>query len=112
MGRLEGRVAFITGAGIGIARAAARLFAAEGASVVIAELDSGLGAETEGLIRGDGGTAAFVATDVTDEDQVRAAVDETVGRFGKLDLLYNCAGDRSPRTRRSPTSTLPCGTTR
>src|SRR4051794_19035926 len=96
MGRLEGRVAFITGAGIGIARAAARLFAAEGASIVIAELDPGLGAETEGLVRDDGGTAAFVATDVTDEDQVRAAVEETVARFGKLDLLYNCAGGSIP----------------
>lgn len=96
MGRLEGRVAFITGAGIGIARAAARLFAAEGASVVIAEIDPALGAETERLVREDGGTAAFVATDVTDEDRVRAAVEETVARFGKLDLLYNCAGGSIP----------------
>ena len=96
MGRLDGRVAFITGAGLGIAKAAARLFAAEGASVAIAEIDRTLGAETEGLIGAAGGTAAFVPTDVTDEEQVEAAVNETVRRFGKLDLLYNCAGGSIP----------------
>lgn len=97
MGRLAGRVAFITGAGIGIGRAAALLFSAEGANVVIAEINPALGEATEGLIRAAGGEATFVRTDVTDDAQVEAAVQAAVARYGKLDVLYNCAGGSIPQ---------------
>ncbi len=95
-GRLSEKVALITGAGTGIGREAAVLFAREGASVVIAEIDHELGLATEQLIRSAGGEAVFVATDVTDEDQVRSAVDAAVSTYGRLNVLYNCAGGSIP----------------
>jgi NAD(P)-dependent dehydrogenase (short-subunit alcohol dehydrogenase family) len=92
MGRLEGKVAFISGAGSGIARAAAQLFAEEGAKVAIAEINTELGRASERSVREIGGDAFFVETDVTTEESVKAAVQQTVSRFGKLNILYNCAG--------------------
>ncbi len=92
MGKLEGRVAFITGAGSGIARAASQVFAQEGASVAIAELKPELGKATEQLVRDAGGEAMFIETNVTQEDSVQHAIQQTVERYGKLDILYNCAG--------------------
>lgn len=92
MNRLINRVAFVTGAGTGIGRQAALLFASEGASVVIADYDVALGKETERLVQAAGGEAMFVETDITDDASVRAAVAATVSRFDKLDVLYNCAG--------------------
>ena len=92
MGRLDGKVAFITGAGSGIARSAAQLFTQEGAKVVIAELKHELGQATEDLVRDAGGDAICVETDVTQEDSVKTAIQKTVERYGKLDILYNCAG--------------------
>ncbi len=92
MGRLEGKVAFITGAGSGIARSAAQLFTQEGAKVVIAELKPELGQATEDLVRDAGGDAICIETDVTEEDSVKNAIQKTVERYGKLDILYNCAG--------------------
>ncbi len=91
MGRLEGKVARVTGAGLGIGAAAARRFAAEGAKVVIAELNGDAG-ERSAAAAGEHGEAMFVRTDVTDEGQVAAAVAAAVDRFGRLDVLYNCAG--------------------
>jgi NAD(P)-dependent dehydrogenase (short-subunit alcohol dehydrogenase family) len=95
-GRLAGKVAFITGAGAGIARAAARLFAREGARVLIAELSPGSGAAAEAEVRAAGDEALFVQTDATDDASVRAAVAACVARFGRLDVLFNCAGGSSP----------------
>ncbi len=92
MNRLEGKVAFITGAGSGIARAAALLFAREGAKVVVAEIDGSLGAATAAAVAAAGGEAMAVCTDVTDEASVRAAIDAAVVRHGRLDVLFNCAG--------------------
>jgi NAD(P)-dependent dehydrogenase (short-subunit alcohol dehydrogenase family) len=92
MERLQGKVAFITGAGSGIARAAAQLFAQEGAKVVIAELKQELGRASEQAVREVGGDATFVETDVTKEESVKNALQQTVTRYGKLDVLYNCAG--------------------
>src|SRR5688572_25390977 len=92
LNRLEGKVALITGAGSGIAKAASHLFAAEGARVVIAEIDREKGAATERFVNEAGGEALFVQTDVTNEHSAKRAVDAAVERFGKLDVLYNCAG--------------------
>ena len=90
--RLEGKVALITGAGSGIAKAASRIFAEEGARIAIAEIDREKGLATERLLRDAGLDSFFAETDVTNEESVRRAVDETLKRFGKLDVLYNCAG--------------------
>jgi NAD(P)-dependent dehydrogenase (short-subunit alcohol dehydrogenase family) len=92
MARLAGKVAFITGAGSGIARAAACLFAREGAQVAIAEVKADAGRATERTICNAGGDALFVETDVSREESVRAAIAATVARFGRIDVVYNCAG--------------------
>jgi len=91
--RLAGRVALITGGGDGIGRAAAIAFAREGAKVAIAEINPSLGLEA---VKAIGEAALFIETDVTREDTVRAAVEATLGRFGKLDTLFNCAGGSVP----------------
>lgn len=96
MGRLAGKVVFITGAGSGIARAAAQLFAREGAKIAIIEIKPELGSATEKLVRDAGGDALFVPTDVTDEGSVKAAIAATVKRFSRIDVLYNCAGGSIP----------------
>lgn len=92
MARLAGRVAFITGAGAGIARAAAELFAREGASVALVEINRETGEGTEAMLREKRLPAKFLPTDITDEASVQAAVDATVAAFGKIDILFNCAG--------------------
>jgi len=89
MNRLAGKVAVITGAGSGIGRASARLFAAEGAQVVVAEIDETLGAASA---REAGTSARFVRTDVTDEDSVKSMVQQAREAFGRIDVLLNCAG--------------------
>jgi NAD(P)-dependent dehydrogenase (short-subunit alcohol dehydrogenase family) len=86
--RLEGKVAIITGAASGMGRAAARLFAAEGARVVIADVDVERGEEAAGEI---GDAALFVGADVSESGQVQALVRAAVERFGKLTTLYNNA---------------------
>ena len=70
MGRMEGKVAFLTGAGAGIAKATAKAFAREGAKVALFELDRDTGAAAEREIRDSGGDAIFVHTDVTDDESV------------------------------------------
>lgn len=96
MRRLDGKVAFITGAGAGIAKASAIAFAREGASVALIEINADLGRNAEREIRDGGGNALFIETDVTQDDRVRRAVDSTVARFGRLDILLNCAGGSVP----------------
>jgi NAD(P)-dependent dehydrogenase (short-subunit alcohol dehydrogenase family) len=92
MAKLAGKVAFLTGGGAGIAKATAKLFASEGAKVALIELNREVGERAERDIREAGGDALFVETDVTKDDAVRRAVDATVSRFGRLDVLFNCAG--------------------
>jgi NAD(P)-dependent dehydrogenase (short-subunit alcohol dehydrogenase family) len=92
MSRLKGKVALITGAGTGIGRASAVLFAREGAQIAVAEINEAAGEETARFVRDIGGEAIAVRTDVTDPDSVQNAVAQTVARFGKLNVLYNNAG--------------------
>ncbi|WP_254861655.1 glucose 1-dehydrogenase [Halovivax gelatinilyticus] len=89
---IDGGVAFVSGASSGIGRATAQRFAAEGASVVAADVDAEGGEETVSLIEDDGGDATFVETDVTDEGAVAAAVSTAVDTYGGLDFAFNNAG--------------------
>ena len=97
MARLQGKVALITGGGGGIGRAAALLFAREGARVVIAEVVRAAGEATVAAIERAGGEARFVVTDVTRPEQVEAAVNTAVDAFGGLHVLYNNAGGATPK---------------
>lgn len=90
MGRLDGKVTLITGAASGLGAVAARVFAGEGARVVIA--DTGDGADVVSDIVAGGGQAVCVRTDVTSEADMTAAVACAVDTFGSLDVMYNNAG--------------------
>jgi NAD(P)-dependent dehydrogenase (short-subunit alcohol dehydrogenase family) len=92
VGRLDGKVAFLTGAGSGIARATAHKFADEGARVAVIEIDPANGQRTLDELEANGHEGIFVQTDVTDLDAVQHAVTRTVEQFGRLDVLFNCAG--------------------
>ncbi|MBN1322216.1 MAG: SDR family oxidoreductase [Thermoleophilia bacterium] len=89
---IEGGAAIVTGAATGIGRGTAQLFAREGAKVVVADKDEKYGAETVRLIKEAGGEAAYVACDVSVEQQVEALVEETVRLYGSLDFAFNNAG--------------------
>ena len=95
MPRLHGKVAFITGATSGIGAATAELFAAEGAAVAIAGRNAERGEAVAARIAEKGGTASFIATDVTEPDSISAALDRAAGLFGGLDILFNNAGGSS-----------------
>src|SRR5262245_50956781 len=101
MGRLKGRTAIVTGAGRGIGASVARLFAAEGASVVVADLgvdvdgrggDATPAAQVAKEIEAAGGTAIARQTDVADFGDAEALVGETIDQFGAVDILVNAAG--------------------
>ncbi len=88
-GRIEGKVALVTGAASGLGDAIVRRFAAEGAAVVLADIDADNG---QALGKEMGPNAAFVVLDVTMEDQWISAFEEIDARHGRLDVLVNCAG--------------------
>lgn len=90
--RLEGKAALITGAGLGMGRAAAALFAREGAQVAIFDRDAAAAGETARLIEAAGGAALVIIGDAGNEADVSRAVADTAATFGKLDVLYANAG--------------------
>lgn len=92
-----GKVALVTGAGGGIGRAAAELFAARGAAVAVVDIKGDLCAETVARITKAGGRAIGIAADVTSEDAVAAMVKRTVAELGGLHCAFNNAGVNSPQ---------------
>jgi NAD(P)-dependent dehydrogenase (short-subunit alcohol dehydrogenase family) len=95
-GSHAGKIAFVTGAANGIGRAAALAFAREGASVVVADVSEQGVQETARLIEEAGGRALALRCDVTRGEDVKAALDRTVGAFGRLDYAFNNAGVEQP----------------
>jgi NAD(P)-dependent dehydrogenase (short-subunit alcohol dehydrogenase family) len=91
-GRLEGKVALITGAGGGMGREACAVFAGEGARIAAVDIDGTGLEETSGAVRTAGGEIATFVADVAVEEQIRVAVEGAVERFGALHVLYNNAG--------------------
>lgn len=90
--RFQNKVVLITGATSGIGRAAAEQFAAEGGKVAFCGRRESLGHEVENGIRSRGGEATYIRADVRDESQVKAFVDQTVHKYGRLDVAFNNAG--------------------
>jgi NAD(P)-dependent dehydrogenase (short-subunit alcohol dehydrogenase family) len=90
--KLSGRVAIVTGAASGIGRASSLAFAREGAQVIAADLDEQGGKETVARILGQGYEAFFIRTDVTSEMEAKRMVEETIHRWGRIDILFNNAG--------------------
>lgn len=89
--RLGGKVAIVTGGAAGIGRATCELFADEGARIVVADVDAPAGAEVAAAIVAQGGQAAFVRADIAQEADARRLTEETVARFGGVDVLVNNA---------------------
>jgi NAD(P)-dependent dehydrogenase (short-subunit alcohol dehydrogenase family) len=92
MNELAGKVVIVTGASAGIGRAAAFALAAEGATVVLADVNAARGEQVVAELTDKGGTAQFIQTDVSDDAQVAAMVARTIDVFGRLDCAFNNAG--------------------
>jgi NAD(P)-dependent dehydrogenase (short-subunit alcohol dehydrogenase family) len=93
MGRLENRIAVITASGAGMGEGIARLFAKEGARVVVSDLDAASGEAVAAAIVGEGGEAVFQRADVSLEVECRALVDRAIEAYGRIDVLVNNAGN-------------------
>ena len=96
-GRFADKVALITGGTTGIGRATALAFAREGADVAVADIDADGATETARLVEKEGGRALAVACDVSRAEDVDAALQAVVARFGRLDVAFNNAGVEQPR---------------
>ena len=92
MKRLEGKTAVITGAGSGFGALSAKLFAEEGAKVVVADCNEEGGMQTVKEIEEKGGIAVFIKTDVTKSEDCKRMVETAVEKWGKLDIIFNNAG--------------------
>jgi len=92
MGRLDGKVAMVTGGAMGIGEADCILFAREGAKVMIADVNAEAGKKLEAKIKAEGFEAAFVKLDVSKEEDWVAAMGTAIGKYGKLNILVNNAG--------------------
>jgi NAD(P)-dependent dehydrogenase (short-subunit alcohol dehydrogenase family) len=92
MGRLDGKVALITGGASGMGMVASRLFVAEGAKVVLTDVSDEAGERVAGSIRAEGGEATYVHADVSQEADARTMVETAVATYGGLTILYNNAG--------------------
>lgn len=97
MGRLDGKVSIITGAGSGIGEATAKLFSKEGAKVVVADIDPVKGQRVVKEIKDAGGDAIFIEADVSKVSDMEKMVKTTVETYGKLNILYNHAGIPGPK---------------
>lgn len=92
MGRLDEKIILITGAGSGIGRSTALLFASEGATVIVNDLNEPNGTETVQLIAEAGGQALFIQADVCDPAATERMIDQTIETYGRIDVLFNNAG--------------------
>jgi NAD(P)-dependent dehydrogenase (short-subunit alcohol dehydrogenase family) len=99
MGALEGKVALVTGAAMGIGRASSLVFAREGARVVVADVDEEQGRRTVSMVEEHGGLASFVRADVSVREDVEAMVAHALGTYGRLDCAHNNAGIAAPMAR-------------
>ena len=100
-GRVDGKVALVTGGASGIGRATALTFAREGAKLVIADLNADGGHQTVHMITENGGEAIFVRTDVSQAVDVQALISKTVATYGRLDCAHNNAGILGGRSART-----------
>lgn len=98
--RLAGKVAYLAGATSGIGEVTARIFAGEGARVVVAGRREAEGAAIAGTIRAAGGDAVYLRVDVTEAESVERSIEAAVAHYGRLDILFNNAGGSTPRDGR------------